>query len=67
MVLDMAVGEVEKEKGGEKMKIPFLRRRRSSGEPKPRQKRQVVTPRSERGDRQQDYLKRISERRKALR
>ena len=68
MVFDMAVGEMEEEKGRGKMKIPFFRKRRSSGESQPkRQKRQVVTPRGERRDRQQDYLKRISERRKALR
>jgi len=48
------------------MKIPFLRRNR--GNPKPRkQKRQVVPPRDARRERQQDYLKRISERRRALR
>lgn len=51
-----------------KMKIPFLPKRRSSENPKPKkQKRQPVTPRDERRSRNQDYLKRIDERRKALR
>ena len=51
-----------------KMKIPFLPKRKSSGDPKPKkQKRQVTTPSDDRRGRQQDYLKRIEERRKALR
>lgn len=50
------------------MKIPFLPKRRSSGDPKPRkQKQQVIPLRDERRERQKDYLKRISERRRALR
>lgn len=50
------------------MRIPFLPKKRSSGTPKPKkQKRQVVTSQDERRSRNKDYLKRIEERRKALR
>jgi hypothetical protein len=51
-------------------KIPFLRGRKSgqASTPRPKkQKRIPATPKDERRLRQNDYLRRISERRKALR
>lgn len=50
------------------MRIPFLPKRRSSENPKPKkQKRKLITPIEARRVRQQDYIKRIDDRRKALR
>jgi len=51
-------------------KIPFLRSKKGgqTSTPRPKkQKRPPITPKDERRIRQSDYLKRISERRKALR
>jgi len=51
-------------------KIPFLRGKKSGQGSTPKlkkQKRPPITPKDERRSRQSEYLRRISERRKALR
>jgi hypothetical protein len=49
-----------------KIKIPFLQKKNNNPKPK-KPKKQPVLPKDERRSRQGDYLRRINERRKALR